>query len=516
MFGDSKLYSIKKKEVREVVRYFTSIKFWWINFFLLTFPFQIFCQLQQNERIELPLFKNDEPFEIMSAGKDGLILFRRVSLSNANIQLIYVDTSFQQKWSGILPVEKKFVLAHKAKQGQNLFFLFHHKEFSEINFQVYSVTAETGLFTRYTIPNYIPFTPTHFEITEKGALIGGYFAGKIPVILFYDFGTQKSKILPGLFNEPGELIQIKNNEDETFSIIIGAKNQSRQKTLSIKDYTSQGDLRQNYLLKPSENYNLLFGKSVSVGLNNQIVAGVYGNRNSDYSKGLFIAEISNGETKHIKYYPFSDLENFFAYMKAERQQRVKDRIKRKTIKGKKIRLQYRFLVNELVSSEGQFVLLGEAFYPVFKSLDRSYYGGGLVPGSLIFDGYKYTHAVIIGFGKEGKLLWDNSFEINDIKTFTLEQYVKMDVQDDKIVLLYLFDDKIRSKVIKDNKVLEGKSYNQLTMSFNEDISSEDQEIGKLNYWYDGSFLASGVQYTTDKRFGRQNRRVFFVNKLRYR
>ncbi len=500
----------------EIVRYFILIKFWWINYFILTIPIQLFSQLQQHERIELPLFKNDEPYEVMSAGKDGLVLHRKISLSGADIQVIYIDTSFQQKWSGILPVEKRFVLAHKARQGQNLYFLFHHKEFAEINFQVYSVNLITGLFTRYIVPNYIPFAPTHFEVTTTGALIGGYFAGKIPVILFYDLSTQKSKILPGLFNEPGELIQIKPHDDGSFSILIGAKNQLRQETLWVKSYSAQGALRQNYVLKPTENNNLLFGKSMSLGLNNQIVAGIYGNRNSNYSKGLFIAQVNNGETESIKYYPFSDLENFFAFMKAGRQQRVKERIKRKTIKGKKIRLQYRFLVNEIVPYEDQFILLGEAFYPVYKSIDRNYYGGGLVPGSMIFDGYKYTHAVLIGFNKEGKILWDNSFEINDVKTLTLEQFVKMDVQDDKIVLLYLFDNKIRSKVIKDNIVLEGKSYNQLKMNLDETTSDEDEEFGKLNYWYEGNFHASGIRYTSDKRFGRQNRRIFFVNKLRYK
>lgn len=395
------------------------------------------------------------------------------------------------------------------------FFLFHRKDFIDIHFYIYEVDLSNGNFKKYEIANFIPFVPTHFEVTNEGALIGGYFVGQIPVILFFDFTSLHSKVLPGLFNEAGELTQIKTNADDSFNVLINSKNNSRQKTLWIKNYDAHGGLIQNATLNPQENSGLLFGRIININNETQIIAGVYGNRNSDYSKGLFLARIDSEKNHELFYYPFADLQNFFKYMKAKREKRVKERIERRRINGRKLRLQYRFLVHEFIPYKDEFILLGEAFYPKYKQMDQTY-GYGLVPGfNAVFDGYQYTHAIIIGFDELGKLMWDNSFEINDVRTFTLEQFVKMDVQNDKIALLYLYKDKIRSKIIQNNKVLEGKVYNQLNLDFEETHSPEDVNINRLDYWYHDNFLIYGTQSIPHTRFSRAPRQAFYVNKLRY-
>lgn len=413
-----------------------------------------------------------------------------------------------------MPVDNRHQLILQTGNADKSFFLFHQKDFKDIDFDLYEIDLATGTFKKYVIVNYIPFLPTHLETTKNGALVGGYFLGRIPVILYFDFQTLKSKVLAGLFNEPGELIQIKVNEDQGFNILINAKNYSKQKTLWIKTYDSGGNLLQNVTLKPEENNSLLFGRIITLDKENQIVGGVYGNRNSDFSRGLFLAHIDPEFNQQLYYYPFIDLENFFKYMKSKRENRIKERIARKRVKGKKIRFQYRFLIHEFVPYRDEYILLGEAFYPRYKPLERNYYG--LAPGAqLIFDGYQYTHAIIIGFDASGKLLWDNSFEINDVKSFTLEQFVKMDAQESKIALLYLFKDKIRSKIIQDNVVLEGKIYNQLKLQFDDTFSPDNVNINKLDYWYEDNFLAYGTQHIPYQRFKGQAKEVFFVNKLRY-
>ena len=107
----------------------------------------------------------------------------------------------------------------------------------------------------------------------------------------------------------------------------------------------------------------------------------------------------------------------------------------------------------------------------------AYYPGG---GNLAFEGYKYTHAVIIAFDPTGKLLYDNSFEINDVLTTQLDQLVNINVQDEKIILLYTYENVIRSKIIQGDEVLEGKSFNEIALAFEEDIvSNNNSEMGGL-------------------------------------
>jgi hypothetical protein len=211
-------------------------------------------------------------------------------------------------------------------------------------------------------------------------------------------------------------------------------------------------------------------------------------------------------------------------MKAKKERRIKDRIERRRIKGKKIKFNYRLMVHEVIPYEDQFIMLGEAFLPRYSS--RSFGGPaigsyspwqyGMAPptyrtynNDLVFDGYQYTHAVAIGFDKSANLTWDNSFEINGIKVFHLEQFVKIFPRKDHIVLVYMFENALRTKIIRGDKVLEGTI--QTAIGTDDGSKTADTRAGKLEYWYDQHFFVSGVQTV---KSGDNSRRVFFINKLR--
>jgi hypothetical protein len=92
--------------------------------------------------------------------------------------------------------------------------------------------------------------------------------------------------------------------------------------------------------------------------------------------------------------------------------------------------------------------------------------------------------------------------------------VKLEVQDDRIALLYLFENELRTKIIHNDQVLEGKSYKAIkTSSENEIVNKERTNFNRLEYWYKDYFYAYGVQDITNPATGK--RRVFFINKIRY-
>jgi len=475
-------------------------------------------QVLQTNRYELPVEKNDY-FEVMPSQEDGIFLHRRLyATDDDKIEIIKLDTSFQVNWKGFLSIDKRMILMAKRAVRGHFYLLLRNQNFSKNNMEVFAIDQATGDFMKYQIRNYIPFSPTEFQITEKAVLIGGYY-NQVPVVLYFSFATQRSKILPGLFNDTGELTQVKTFDDGSFDVLISAKNYKKQQTVWIKSYNEEGELQSNFSLEPENNKHLIFARAMKTEDNMQLVAGVYGGRNSEYSRGLFMASVDPSGLQQLRYYNYGDLENFFKFMKAKREKRVKERIERRKIRGKRVRFNYRFLVHEIVPYKNQYVLLGEAFYPRYKSVDPGAYtffssnsNNQGIRGGRIFDGYVYTHAVVMGFDKNGKLLWDNSFEINDVKTFTLEQFVKLEVQEDRIALLYLFENELRTKIIQDDEVLEGKTFEPIkTKLENEIIKKEQTEISKLDYWYQDFFYAYGVQEITNPGTGK--RRVFFINKI---
>ncbi len=508
--------------------YSTSTKLWpgrlaYTLFFLLAIITPAFPQLIQSLRFEVPLGGNEKNYDVIPTQDDGLYLQRRVITTEGDqMEVARLDTAFRAVWRGYLPVEHTSVLMGSRTSHGYLYMLFRQPAVKDL--MLYAIDQRQGNFVRYTIKNFIPFIPSEFQVAPQAVIIGGYF-NRIPVVIYFPFAGQKTKVLPGLLNESGELTQIRPYGDGSFDVLISARNMQGQQTIWIKNYDPEGNLLRNLALEPEGNKHLIFARSVKTDNDMQIVAGVYGGRNSEYSKGLFIASIDPTGLQHLKYYNYGDLKNFFKYMKAKREQRVRDRISRRKIKGKKIRFNYRFMVHEILPYNGQYVLLGEAFYPKYITVDRAAYGGFFSPYSFarggnvrdgrIFDGYHYTHAVVMGFDNDGRLIWDNSFEINDVKTFTLEQFVKIQPEPDKIALLYLFENQLRTKIIQNDSVLEGKNSEPLkTRSALEIAKMENNNPGKLEYWYDNYFYAWGVQEIVSPGTGK--RRVFFINKISYR
>lgn len=484
---------------------------------LLSLPLSSFCQITHQKRIEIPLGRDDARFEVIPAREDGMFLLRRFAGDTGDhLQIFKLDTAFAVHWHGFLNIDPKFEVVGKRKENDFLYLLMRNLDPRRKDLELYVISQENGNFTKHIIRNFIPFAPTEFQVTRRGVVVGGYF-NSVPVVIFYSFATHSSKILPGLLNESGELTQIKIYPDDSFDVLISAKNLLRQQTIWMKSYDAEGNLGEHVPLQTQNERHLIFARSVKTPGKVHLVAGTYGSKNSEYSKGIFISNIEEDGSQETRYYGYGDLQNFFKYMKASREKRIKERIERRRIKGRKLRFNYRFIVHEIVPYQGQFILLGEAFYPRYVSADRSmgmspyHYNSQLWREGRIFDGYRYTHAVVMGFDQEGRLLWDNSFEINDVKTFTLEQFVKLEIQDDRIALLYLFENQLRTKIIKGSEVLEGKTYATLHSPSEKEVIREHKTTqSKLDYWYGDKFYASGVQEIHE---GRSHKRVFFINKV---
>ena len=170
-------------------------------------------------------------------------------------------------------------------------------------------------------------------------------------------------------------------------------------------------------------------------------------------------------------------------------------------------------------------MLGEAFIPQYRSISSMtgpsmYSPMSFAPGptsrpDMVFDGYAYTHAIVIGFSRTGKLLWDNSFEINDVKSFSLEQFVKIQPATTHVNLLYLFHSTIRTKIIKDSEVLEGKTSEDIKTEFESDKVQKTDALSRLDYWYPGYFYACGIQLIRNSQLNGPPpaRRVFYINKI---
>lgn len=86
----------------------------------------------------------------------------------------------------------------------------------------------------------------------------------------------------------------------------------------------------------------------------------------------------------------------------------------------------------------------------------------------------------------------------------------------EIVMLYLYDQQLKIKVIKNNEIVEGKYSEDLKLMYESDeMKSNDEELEGLEHWYGNNFYAFGVNKVKNLRDEniKLNRKVFFINKI---
>lgn len=505
--------------------YFTSIKSGSINIILTLFiALPSLGQVAPTDRYELLLedLPGIEEPQVIAVGQEGILIHRRIKgRTKDQLELVKLDTTLLENWRGVISVEKNLVISKVVAQDQMVYMLLRSATYGNFDFNIIVIDVRTRGFSNYLVKNLIPFNPTDFRITTNALLIGGYFNYR-PVVLHFSFSSGRSRLLPGFFNDLGEINEIKTHSDGLIDIIVSTRNIQRKKILWLRSYTPEGDLINASVLEANLDKNLIFGRSLRKADGTQIIAGSFGVHNIEFSRGIFMAELKPGGDPVIQYYNFSDFENFFKFMKPKREMRIKERIEKRKKKGKKNRQSYRFLTQELHQYGNGYILLGEAFYPRYLYANPygsfGFFSGSSIRSDRVFDGYRYTHASIIGFNENGKLSWDNTFEINDIKTFSLHQYVKLAPKDDRLGMLYLFGNTLHSKTIQNNQVLQSKSTNPLHPKYETDIvKDKNAESSVLEYWYNPYFLAHGIQYIRSAMDGKNEtrRKVLFINKLKY-
>ncbi len=484
-------------------------------------------QIVQPGRYEVKMDAFDNYFTVIPAGQDGLIMVRATNETgpegDVEWDFIKLDTSLNEEWKTKYQIDPNFHFTGYDYHNGYAYLLFNNGPYIKDPLTLMQIDLETRQPEYIEIPKEFDIELSEYEMIGESVILGGYVNYR-PTVIIYHLPAKKFKVLPGFYMNRSELLQIEiDDEKEFFRVITTTRTMDKNNTINIKTFDKNGELMINLTLNPERNINLLDGRSTGIENNAQFVAGTYSQLRSarkgkeSYSMGIYVARMDANGDQLINYYNYGDLDNFFSYMKAKKQKRIKKKIERRKIKGKEIKFNYRLLVHNVIPRDnGRYILLGEAYYPVYSNGQNSYMNSFYQPR---LNGFRYTHAVLFCFDRQGKHLWDNSFEINDVTSYVLEKYVHIDAMDDKLVLLYNYENVIRTKIIKGEEVVEGKAFNDIALKFENDMAQkEDNEMGGLKSWYDDNFFAYGVQHIRNRTDNvvNNNRKVFYINKINYK
>ena len=171
----------------------------------------IIGQLKQPNRYELSLNGVEAPFKISTVEKNKLLLFRdkgHFTPEGKAWEFVKLDSALNVEWERIFYINPHLVYGRFASHGNKVYFLFVSRGNNSVNIELIEVNSITGVATQRTVKNVIPFRLTHFTASQNGVFIGGTYNYR-PLVLYYQFDSKKSRILPGFYHEKGKLLQLK-------------------------------------------------------------------------------------------------------------------------------------------------------------------------------------------------------------------------------------------------------------------------------------------------------------------
>jgi hypothetical protein len=508
----------------------------------MVFLFCIFCndntfaQLTQPQRIEFELGFDDDQFFVMPAQEKGMVLFRETTQKdkqgNYEWEFLKYDTSFTQEWTKKYALDQYFQLTGIESDDKSIFLLLQKKS-NFHDYQLISLDLVSGDTLMYPIYQFLPLTLTEFTIVGKNALLVGRLNFRSAVIQ-YNMETRRIKVLPGFYQLNSDVLELKIDPVlDAFHVLTNERGFGNKNFISLRIFDQEGSLLKTTTIKPEKTLNFLEAKATLMQNGDQIVVGTYGVRSSNYSHGIFIAKVNAVGDQQAFYYSYGDLENFFGYLKPKKEDRIRKKIKRRKQVGRPMNYYYKMNVSDIFERQGHFIMLAEAYHPYYfyehttpltydGAHHRSY--GSLNYYNSSVSGYKYTHAILVGFDKEGNLKWDNSLEISDMTSIELQKNVTIGISGDKVAMFYLQDQAIRSKIIQDGQVVQDSTLEGIKLQSEEEEAfpaGKNYFNGNVEWWYGNYFFAYGVQRLKtlkgkEEKGNKHYRTVFYINKLHFK
>ena len=533
-------------------------------------------------RIEMPAKIGYAPFNTIACEEQGVLIFyptiTETGQDSISWSFTLLNTDLKEVWRRQIPLREDVSFLKGVVHNKCIYLLFHdtRKDQAE-NITVLMIYPVLRLITVHkgSVPQRSEVVD--FDIFKDHAFIAANGRKGSAAVTGFSL-VDGSKHNYTLENKSDIFLLDVGFDSATSDIYVTYKKQasSSKNELMVNEYSFEGTLIRNIAF-PGQDEKLLINSAQYVPTNASqgIVLGSYGtagrsrraydynnyynnmyypyynpfyynnyyynsyynsyyNTNprdyEDYSPdtdGYFTASISGNPTGKIQYHNFINFTNTQKYLSDIDALRIKQSYERKKNKKKnaadeseksQYSLNYKMLMHDAVYHNGEIVLIGEAYYPEYRSNSQmmyDFYGRPFPSSYPIFDGYRYTNAFIAGFDTTGQMKWNNGFEMRDILTKMLNKKLNFSFDGNDLVLYYNANNKIGSKVIEGGKVVENTSFSNIAPLRGTD-RIDGEYFGSVEQWYGDYYLLQGYQSVRNDYLSVNKRNVFYLSKMGYK
>lgn len=518
-----------------------------VFFFLLCLHNLCVSQPQQTARFEKEDKNSDEVFTIINLYESGLGLYRETNdyeSGKRKHQLILLDTLLNQQIDTTFFIDKTYSSAGHDFDNNHIYLLFQESDYSNNKLKLASYHYKTKNFTYYELKTEINLKLTHFGVLNNHVFLGGYI-NKEPTIVLCNLNNNTTQVLPGFAIKNTELLDVRENVNGTFNVVIKEKLNLNTAALYLKTYDSTGNILLNERLPIPEGKNILTAITSKLERDDLLISGTWTKKSNTKAYGVFSVLVTPGEETIPNFWQLGELNQYLNYLKPKRV----DKIKTKTKQGIENNNIYDYanglMPYKIFETQNGFILLAETYSdiryhnmnpndfnnPYYQSMTNPYYYNpyfNSYPTSRLYQPYLFGNNVnnaqeikplsssIILFSEAGKLNNDFSMKVEEIKIPSLRQVTDGMITKDSVSFIYKHENKIFEKKIniQNLEAKQTESEVKLKDQFDEHRYENNSDTG-IQAWYGKNYFVWGYQ-TVRNKVTPQNekvREVFYINKI---
>ncbi len=448
---------------------------------LLAHP--LYGQFVQEKSFEFLLVGSNENIGVVPA-ENNFALFYYVDSESLKRrwEVMLMDSNLEARLSKSFEMNLNLVVTHVKYFDGYVYMLLKDINTPMKSIILVRVKKEDGDVRMFIINDLLPKDILGFEIIGNSLFLIGH-TGTGPTVMRFTFGDPRPHVMKGIVSKKAEILRtriLQLGAERVIEVITRLKNDNGKGVLYIKQFNEKGEIKNLIKLQSAKGYNLLDALVGYDADGSVCIVGTFSYKKSQLSNGIFTTVVNNRSEYLLYYYDYARLHNFFNWLEPEK----KVKIQRKYSGNNSFRYSATVLPKSMQKTKDGWQFLAEVLK--FKERYATEYG------SMWTQEYKqYSHAIILGLGKDGKLNWDNSISMDDLATSSLHQQVFMDPYEDYTIVYYRNYFHLIYEIIDKGDVVKSKTFYELNTRERNFMFEKVKKDGEIIKWYDNKFITIG-------------------------
>jgi len=200
-----------------------------LNFIIILIISLFDANAQSVERVEIPTRGDDQGFQVITLGEEGVLLLTKIGKINFNITKL--DNQLHQSWSKNGELEENQSMVDFYRDGRDVYFLF--SKYNSDLYQIIKVSTGIGIIQKFFFENIRRFEISEFKVFNEVAYLAGMVKEE-PVLMSVNFNKMQPRILAGGIKGTASISSLDYDNINDLLIVSYSVKKGRSSYMAVK------------------------------------------------------------------------------------------------------------------------------------------------------------------------------------------------------------------------------------------------------------------------------------------